>query len=328
MRPAANLARTLLASLSSGYILFYFSELVFWARPQPGDSLANWAAAWLVYSLMGFLLLTLVQYFRAHSLAALFLCGAFFGWLDEGVVVQTAYESLPLSLSFTGLAWHALITVLAGWYGLQKALRGSLRRAAGASSLVGIFVWFWGICWIFEAPQTIAAPPVFAAFHTVAALLLGASFWLNARLFTHPFQPPRHLALLLLSLFGGYFVLVTIPAAPFAALLLPALVLLLYTSLRRHRQQAAPGDALEWLAKPIPFVNLLSLLLIPLVASGLYVTYWISGLALPTNWLVYLVATPAGFALLGWSLWKIWRNEPTTPQLTPTAPGEIPPQTG
>ena len=124
----------LLAVLAAGYILMYFSELLFWARRAPGDSLAGWLGTWLVYSLTGFIMLSLGGHFRARSIWALFLAGAVFGWLTEGLVVQTAYEDLPLSLSFTGLAWHALISVLVGWRAMRVALRRGWRPALGISA--------------------------------------------------------------------------------------------------------------------------------------------------------------------------------------------------
>ena len=145
-----NALRTLSASLTTGYLFFFFSELLFWARARPEDSLLNWLQTWLAYSLMAFLFLSLVSYFRLRSLAAIFLAGAFFGWLAEGIVVQTAYENLPWSISFTGLAWHALITVLGGWYALQKALRRGLLPSLLASLLAGLFFGFWGVTWIYE----------------------------------------------------------------------------------------------------------------------------------------------------------------------------------
>jgi hypothetical protein len=58
-----KLIKNLLQVLSTGYIFVYFSEHLFWARLCPDDSLM--------------------------------------GWLAEKLVVQTAYEMLPLSISFT-----------------------------------------------------------------------------------------------------------------------------------------------------------------------------------------------------------------------------------
>jgi hypothetical protein len=298
---------TLSASLVTGYIFFYYSELVFWARPRPEDSLLNWVQTWLAYSLMAFLFLAAVHTFHARSLPAVFLCGAFFGWLGEGVLVQTAYEDLPLSLSFTGLAWHALISVLAGWYGLQKALRHGLRQSLLAALFTGLFVWFWGVCWLYEEPQTSVTPGVFAVYHLVASLPLMASLSLVPKIFARPFAPSRWTVWIVGGLFLALFVIGAVPAAPLAAVILPALMILLYAGLRRNRLRESRQSVLEMLAQPAPRRHYLTILLIPLIASALYSIYWLTGLRLPTNWVVYLVTTPAGFIRFGWSLWKVWR---------------------
>ncbi len=300
--------RNLFTSLVTGYILFFFSELLFWARPRPEDSLLNWVETWLAYSWMAFLFLVVVDFFRVRSLPALFLSGAFFGWLAEGVVVQTAYQQLPLSLSFTGLAWHALITVLAGWYGLQKALRDGRRRALCFSALLGLFLWFWGISWLFEEPQVTVRPAVFGIFSLTITLALMTSLYLASKSFAVPFVPSRWGVMVSGGLFLIYFIFVTIPAAPSAAVIFPLLMLILFTSLRRNRSQEMDGSLLEILAKPAAAPVYLSLLIVPIVASGLYSLCFYFEVRLPTHWVVYLVTTPTGFGLLAWSLWRIWRK--------------------
>ena len=57
--------------------------------------------------------------------------------MTEGIVVQTAYEDLPLSLSFTGLAWHALISVWVGWYAVRRALFSGLKATLLLSAIIG-----------------------------------------------------------------------------------------------------------------------------------------------------------------------------------------------
>ena len=112
--------------LANGYVLFFFSERVFWSFPRPNDSLADLLLTWLVYSLLGWILLILVRRYRIASFLPLFLAGAVYGWIAEGVVVDTLYggpgNPFPLSVSFTGLSWHALLSVGVGWYLLPKAL--------------------------------------------------------------------------------------------------------------------------------------------------------------------------------------------------------------
>lgn len=96
--------RSLILSLSTGSILLFFSEHLFWARARPGDSLGNWVQTWLAYSLLAFVFLAAVRHFRIRSLESLFLGGALVGWLGEGVLVQTLYDHFPLQISWTGLA--------------------------------------------------------------------------------------------------------------------------------------------------------------------------------------------------------------------------------
>ncbi|MBM3122703.1 MAG: hypothetical protein FJZ97_11065, partial [Chloroflexi bacterium] len=111
--------RSLLLSLTTGYVLMFFSEHMFWAQARPGDTLGNWASTWLAYSLLAFVFLTAVWHYRVGSLAGLFVAGSLVGWLGEGVLVQTLYDQFPLQISWTGLAWHALISVCLGWYHLR-----------------------------------------------------------------------------------------------------------------------------------------------------------------------------------------------------------------
>ncbi len=144
--------RRLALAVVTGYIFIYFSELAFWARPLEGTTLPGALALLLPYSFAAYAFLVLVSTFRVRSLAAVFLAGALFGWLIEGVFVQTAYEQLPFSISFTGLAWHALLTVLAGWWALQWALRTGVWRALWVSTLVGTVYGLWATSWWSEAP--------------------------------------------------------------------------------------------------------------------------------------------------------------------------------
>lgn len=73
----------------------------------------------------------------------MFLVGAFFGWLVEGVFAMTLFGAegilFPFTISWTGLAWHAIISVVLGWYVLQQALTHSFKRTAWVSGMLGIF---------------------------------------------------------------------------------------------------------------------------------------------------------------------------------------------
>ena len=287
----------------------YYSEILFWARPRPGDSIGGWLGTWLVYSLTGFILLSIIGHFRARSIWAVFLAGAAFGWLTEGLVVQTAYEDLPLSLSFTGLAWHALISVLVGWWLMRKILRRGFRPTLYLSALIGLAYGLWAIHW-WQAPDGgISSIPDFSLYSLLPALLLLAAYWFVDRYLPEPFLPNRWVVLTAAFMLGAYFIFATVPAAGLAAVILPVLLLVILFTLHHNRQvEASDGQAEAPTALP-PGLNYLALLTLPAAAGIVYsLAAWLN-LHWNTNWVLYLVTTPTGFVLFFVSLWKIWHRK-------------------
>lgn len=303
----SRIAKPLLGVLATGYILFYFSELVFWARIQPTDSFPNWISTWLVYSLLAFVFLTIVARFRVHTIWALFLAGAVFGWMTEGIVVQTAYESLPLSLSFTGLAWHALISVWVGWYAVRRALFSGLKATLLVSALIGIGYGLWAISWWVEPGETPAPPLEFAQYTLISTLLLILAYWLYDHTVPAFFKPSRTLEIAAGILFLLYFAFITVPAAPWAAAILPVLLLLVYLALRRNRQREDRTPLHQCFSRTDQIWRYLGLLALPLAAALVYAAAYVLGVRWPTNILLYLITTPAGFILFIISFVKVWR---------------------
>ena len=256
---------------------------------------------------MAFLFLVVVTKFNVNSIPALFLAGAFFGWIGEGIIVQTTYENLPLSISFTGLSWHALITVLFGWYGLQIALGKNTKRSLVYAGILGIFYWLWGISWIYEEPGTVVNPIIFSSYVFVSTLLLGLCLYASTWLFKKPFSPSPWVIRIVGGLFLLLYALVIITGQIKALILIP-LMTVIYYSLRQNKKSELNGNVLGTLTSEVPIRRYLVLILIPATASIFYYFYFLSGLKLPTNWLVYIITTPAGFFLFGWSIWKIWRK--------------------
>ncbi len=297
----------LLAVLAAGYILMYFSEILFWARPRGGDSPGDWLGTWLVYSLSGFLLLSIISRYRAHTIWALFLAGSVFGWLTEGVVVQTMYQDLPLSLSFTGLAWHALISVLVGWRMIRQSLRRGLKSTLILSAVIGLGYGLWAIHWWLAPEGGFSTIPDFSLYGLMATLLLAAAYWVVDRYLPEPFLPNRWVILASVLLFSVYFLFVTMPAVGPTAAILPGLLLIVLLSLRHNRQaEAANTDASSPSRLP-PILNYAGLLAIPATAILIYaLAAWLN-LSWNTNWVLYLVTTPTGFILFVLSLWRAWR---------------------
>jgi hypothetical protein len=307
--------RSLVLSLSSGYVLMFFSEHMFWARVRPGDTLGNWLQTWLAYSLLAFVFLTAVWHFRAGTLAGLFIAGSLVGWLAEGAIVQTLYDEFPLHISWTGLAWHALLSVCLGWYGLRRALAGTSGRRAAAWSLgLGLFWGMWAIFWRVEEPAVQVSGGDFAAFAFTTTALLGLSLWLYARAVPTAFHPSRPAVITALAVLVAAFSLGTIPVAPTAIVVLPVLLGLVVTALARHRRRSGPEGMLLLLGQaPLGLRSLLPLALLPIAATLVYASAAALDLRWQTNWLVYLVTMPAGFLLFGIAWLRLMRGREAVP---------------
>ena len=295
---------------STGYIFFLFSELLFWARKRPGDSLGEWTITWLAYSLMAFVFLLIISYFRVKNIWALFLAGAVFGWLGEGVVVQTTYEMLPLSISFTALAWHALITVWIGWHAIRKSLRATNPFSTLKLSLtIGLCYGLWAIMWWLEPDGGVATVAEFAAFSFGAAILAIPAYWLADWSSSESFRPNRWVSIVIMGLFALMFIFVVV-TNPLAVVILPILLGLAYLGLRWNRSREEVGSMLTSFNHPAPMWKYLSLLGIPVAGVSFYALATSLNLQWHTNWVLYLLTTPLGFILFAISLYKLRRREP------------------
>ena len=298
--------------VSTGYIFVYFSEHVFWARVRPDDSLGGWLGAWIAYSLMAFIFLGLVSYFRVKNIWALYLAGAAFGWVDEGIVVQTAYEMLPLSISFTGLAWHALITVWVGWYAVRKSLvSADAWSTLKLAAILGFFYGLWSISWWIEPPPDGGVSPIpqFAIYSFTTTGFVILSYWLANWSSSEQFVPNRWAVVLIAGITVLYFCFITIPAAPVSVVILPILLGLVYWALAKNRSAEEQGSLLNLLSGPISIWKYISLFALPLVALLVYTLAMALDLAWATNLLLYVITTPLGFILFGISLYTAGRKK-------------------
>jgi len=113
-------AKQVLFLLLSSAILVFFSEKTFWYIQ--GYKLAPII---LYYLIPTFFFLWSLQNYSADNLFSLFLGGALFGFITEGVLTTTLYEDgyfHLMSISYTSLGWHAIFSTTFGWYFLHKWL--------------------------------------------------------------------------------------------------------------------------------------------------------------------------------------------------------------
>ncbi|MBN2387973.1 MAG: hypothetical protein JXB85_13225 [Anaerolineales bacterium] len=294
--------KTLLASLATGYILVFYSEFVFYGQlsspEQSPSSSVDLVLLGLIYSLLGYLLLAIVRRFGVRSLWALFLAGAAYGWLLEGVVVTSVYAEFPWQVPFTGLAWHAPLDVVVGWAWAQAALRRrSPLPSLGLSAGLGLFWGTWVLTWWYETGVPIPQAD-FSLFTLTATLVLVVAYWTLGRLSLGSWQPARSAVWAWGLFLLGWFGLTVLPVYPWAPLVLVPLLGVTFLTLRRNRQLETSPDLLLTLAERRPrLLNLASLLLVPLLASTVYASFLLLGRSIPVNMLVYILSSLLGIGL-------------------------------
>jgi hypothetical protein len=259
---------------------------------------------------MAFVFLVLVSYFRVKNRWALFLTGAAFGWIGEGIVVQTAYEILPLSISFTGLAWHALLTVWIGWYEIRKSLLFSdTWSILKLATTIGVFYGLWAIHWWLEPDGGVSSISEFAVFSFITTSLVILAYWLANWSSSEAFVLHRWTIIFIFGLFGLYFSFITVPTAPIAVIILPILFGLAYLGLRQNRLDEEEGALLETLHGCASIWKYISLLAIPVASVLVYTVALSLNLRWPTHWVLYIITTPLGFILFAISLYKLLRRK-------------------
>jgi hypothetical protein len=313
LKPMRHWTQKLTVIFATGYILSFFSERVFWSFFRPGDKVIDLLLTWIVYSILAWVFLLLVRACRIATFPALFLAGAVFGWLAEGVVVDTLYGSqdnpFPVSISFTGLAWHALLSVGVGWYWQARLLtRGNLKQIALFASIVGLGWGLWAGWWPAELGWANTSLAAFAG-HTVVTSILLILAWLILGV-AGPgwFRPAKYELWVLSGVVTLFFLAVRVPATPRSAWILPPLLLVCAYGLRRNQRREPALDLVQSVVGQIRPRACLPLVLMPMTAIAVYAPVPTWELSLPSNWVLYVVTMPMGFFFLIRSLWHLQRK--------------------
>lgn len=311
-------------ALTTGYVLFYFGEAIFWATPdRPGMGIAELTITWLVYSVFAYVFLCVVSLFKVRSVWSVFLAGAFFGWYEEGIIMATTFGTpdtpFPMSISFTGLAWHALIDVLVGWYLVRRVLaQNRISRILAVASAVGVFYGLWAIFWWTEPPEPMKAlfdsgrkDLVFLHF-TVYSLLTAALFVVALGLYQRVspvgFKPTKIELWILALVTLLYFGCVTVPTAPKSLVVLPLLMGVTLWALSSNRQIETRADAIVAFDAKVRLRSYLCLLAIPLVAIAIYFVALVCNAFLRTNLPIYYLASAAGALMWITSIVMVFRS--------------------
>ncbi len=292
MRAPLRLALSFAATAGLALASVVWSESWFYGRWRPEDSAVGFVETVIGYGLA----VQVVRYvsFRWRVAASdwkrVFLVGALYGWLIEGVLVTTVVEDLPLSISYTGLAWHALFTVLLGWWWVPRVLERSLGGSLVRLSVLGLGVGAWASFWRFEeGVHTPLAEYALFAVATTAAYAAGLAIWWSVRGRANPSLGGSAIAIVLLVALA----VVNGIANP-VTLIGPAVVGLALFAIARTAPSDAPLLASDG---PAPHRSLWRLLVIPVVATGAFALITAAPEAIPTGWLFYVVTVPLGTVL-------------------------------
>ena len=308
--------RRIALALAVGYIFFFYSERMFWSFLRSDDDLFFQIVAWLLYSLFTYMTLAIIAYFKVRSIWALFLAGTAFGWIVEGIYAMTFFGGagipLPFSIVWTAIAWHALISVVIGWYVLQVSLtkRGYL-HTLGLSTLLGLFWGIWAVAWVFETPPITTTPGGFLMHALTTTILLIVALWVTPKLRPGSFAPNRGEYWALLTVAVLFTLFVTIPSVFFAATILLAAFVLVFYVLNRNREseRSEPGsNILATFDTPAPTGKYLCIFAMPIVASMVYIGLNAAGLAFPSNILFYIVTSAIGATFFALSIYKILKK--------------------
>jgi hypothetical protein len=298
--------QTLLYNLCAGLIVVYYSESMFWSGLQRNLNPFELGFTCLIYSLVFYLIQVAATHFRVQTVAGWFVLGAIYGWLIEGVIVQTTYDSLPINISWTALAWHAPFSILLGWYAMRRWLRQGWRQTALAALGIGLLQGVWSLGWWQETLTDPTAATASSMDVLLSNLIFGISlligYWGVERWGAATSAPNRFGIAFAIGVLVLWFVFVTVPIVPVAALVLPLCLLLTLAVLWRGRNH--PPQAVD--ISPVPFARYLLVLFIPLVASGVYAA--LNGAQFELQPLFGIVLIPLGFVALVVSLWRVWRG--------------------
>jgi hypothetical protein len=270
-----SVVRTASLVAGVGYVLFFWSERVFWSFPRSGDDIAILLGGWAVYSLFAYLLLSIVSAFRVSGWASIFIAGAVFGWIDEGVYAMTLYGDpsmpFPATISWTALAWHAPLSVVIGIVGFRQVLtQSSPRPGLMASAALGVVWGIWAAGWGAEQPPVFTPWFEFLAQAVVFTLVLAAAHSAISFGSARSFKPTRTGLALTIGSISVFFAAVTLPIVPWAPAVLVPLIGLSALAMRAARSAPIGETVLMILARPIPRHNLATLTVMPVMATLVY----------------------------------------------------------
>lgn len=266
----------------------------------------------LAYGVLAYLMMAVIQHLRVTSFKGFVLAAALFGFLVEGVPVPVVYSGLPLTIVWTSLAWHALITLGLFWLGLRWLLaHGSAWLCLAYCCVLGAFLGFWN-AYMWNAQGTETGEVVFQwqPFDLfIDQLLFGYLMFLGGHLlFDRAYPKPlvlRRFEHVALWIFAAGLSVLTATAAGLLTVYptLPVLVLLCLACLWRARPARESDTFVDRVYRtPVPLWRFVLTGLIPITALLVYAPLTTAEIAFEANVVLIFTAGPVSVGLFLWAL--------------------------
>lgn len=270
--------RSLVATLVVSALLTVFSESIYWY--SGGTDYPGRTAYYLIPTIA---FLWAATTWPVAGWPGVVLLGAVYGFVTEGVLTPVVYGGFPFdpfAISYTSLAWHGPVSVGFGLVVLHRVLAGrAIVRPVALLALAGVA---WGV-WAMslrlpgadDEPASIAAlvgpvePRVFALYASVATAVVAVCHLLLGRAVRPRDLVPCRIWTRIMVVVGAiWFVVLIVPAAPWAPLELAVLLLVCRAGLRRL---AGDGDTVAaQVCRTIPVRRLAVLVAMPATATATY----------------------------------------------------------
>lgn len=303
--------KRLLLVLSLGYILYFFSERVFWSFWRPQETVVETISVFILYSLLAYLIILIIKFFNVKNIYSIFITGAIFGWLGEGLLTTTLYGiegiPFPLSISWTGLAWHALITFTLGFYLISFYINKNQKiKLVLLSIFMGLFWSLWAIFWKTENPSLNIPFESFLIHSLVSSLLFILSFIYFSKFIDKGFNPRLIEKIIVPILLIIYFILVIYSSNPSSLIILPILLVLSFLILYKNKKMEANNIFTNKTKNN--YLNYLILIIIPVIASASYYLIYNWNIVFKSNLIVYYITMPLGFVAFIYSVIRIFNK--------------------
>lgn len=291
----------------TGCIFYALSEAVFWGR---FDYIRQFWSELIptlsVYSLAAYLFLWTLQSFRITNWAGVVLAGALYGWFIEGLVVQTMYDELPLSIIITAISWHAFITVYEGWYIPRRLIQERRLFPLFCHALVfGAFWGLWSVWWWIEAGE-VTPLPQYCLYAAITSLLYIGGLYGGGRIRLEAFPPPRIEGGVVLTICALYFGFISISANIHALWLFPICVGIVIFALMKNRQCAQSKHEEQEIHPSL--AQLSCLLAFPASAIGVYGYLLFNNMRIATGPAIYIASAIGGTLVFIQALYQAFRG--------------------